>query len=376
MRAVLIFSLAIVMLPLSGCDIFIDNFGGEHMPCREHNDCEEGYECVQQTCVTVDSISGITHSIDGSGVIGSLAMSHVGDDKIWLATSTSVMSASTYVTQVWKVDSAGNIPLRKDLDTDGHQSMVSSMAFLEAKYELLSADSEGVQKWTSISTSPLMAEVSNEHDLLFGNTNGSWTLIVNQTNGNLRLVNGVGEVSIGAGTHTGDSVNTAAFNPTANRPAFVTAGKSILQWNCMNDPCSSLSDGGQPIAFDDYDITSIDYHPSGNFLAVVLDSTHSNELKILDLNMEYTDYWDGGESGYTTLAFSPDNNSWLAVGRYDGAIEIWDCETDSNCYVYRVFDNLGTAVENIAFSPNGQYLAASSEGMFVVYDLEQIFPTQ
>jgi len=93
MRAALIFSLAIVMLPLSGCDIFIDNFGEEHMPCREINDCIDGLECVQQTCVTVDSISGITHpahALPRSGRSIALVISRYV--KIWILTGTRAWS--------------------------------------------------------------------------------------------------------------------------------------------------------------------------------------------------------------------------------------------------------------------------------------------
>jgi WD40 repeat protein len=376
MKAALIILSAIVMLPLCGCDIFIDSFGKEHMPCREPNDCQGDLKCVQQTCVKSDSQSGVTHNVD-NGDITSLAMSHDGDSGIWLATSTSATNAGTFVTQVWEIDSPNNVPLVKSLDIDtGHKTEVGSMVFLEAKYTLLAADGAGVRKWLDIMNDPGMMDVSTEFGQVFGNKMGSWTLAVHGGTGNFGLIDSVGVMASATGTHTGGSVNVAAFNPVTYEPTFVTAGKNISEWYCVNTDCSSISSAQQPVVFEGGQITSIDYHSGGNFLAAVLDGPDLNELKVLDQEFGVNDWWNGGESGYTVLAFSPMDYHWLAVGRYDGAVEIWDCHNESNIYVFRVFDNLGNAVEHIAFSKDGRYLVASSGGNFVIIDVDQALPQQ
>lgn len=36
----------VALLPLGGCDIFLDDEGGEGMPCSEPNDCQKGFVCA------------------------------------------------------------------------------------------------------------------------------------------------------------------------------------------------------------------------------------------------------------------------------------------------------------------------------------------
>lgn len=40
----------ITVFPLCGCDIFLDDVGGDGMPCYEQNDCQKGFICDQNLC--------------------------------------------------------------------------------------------------------------------------------------------------------------------------------------------------------------------------------------------------------------------------------------------------------------------------------------
>jgi WD40 repeat protein len=117
-------------------------------------------------------------------------------------------------------------------------------------------------------------------------------------------------------------------------------------------------------------ILNIAYSLDGNLLAI---SCMNEEERILDLNTgkELLRIEDGGAGfssmeGEFPLAFSPDNKK-LAVGYVGGTTKLWDLVTGKE--MISVFNDSSMLVNFVAFSPDGNKLAAVTDDAVSVFDV-------
>ena len=133
----------------------------------------------------------------------------------------------------------------------------------------------------------------------------------------------------------------------------------------------------------------------GLYLAV---GGQDNTLKVWDLTTKQelfsvTDAHGPGiigfvHSGIISIDFSPDN-TLMATGGADGYVKIWDLNTAETIYEWRAdprnnlwegYKQYANGVTSVTFSPDGQYLAASTDsnqdelgnfdgGLIKIYDL-------
>lgn len=147
-----------------------------------------------------------------------------------------------------------------------------------------------------------------------------------------------------------EAVLVAAFNPDASQVATATEGGSVRIWATESgSPLSSNLEHSSPV-------TSVHFHPSKPLL---LSGTQSGTVHLWDLESTKEVHPNSLEKfdTLTGLQFSPDGSSFLACGRYDRKIRVF--ETRSGKIKHR--GNINRSNFEIArFSPSGERIAMAT----------------
>jgi WD40 repeat protein len=159
----------------------------------------------------------------------------------------------------------------------------------------------------------------------------------------------------------GCTVEAVAFHPNGQ---LLAAGG--IDWLATGG-----SDGGialwdlnerAEVALFDCGVTSLDFHPSGRWLA---SASLANSLCIWDVDgRQMLAELTGHDDLVTCVRYSPDGR-WLASGSDDRTLRLWDAATLKPA----AFADLDTQIKTLAFSPDGRYLFTGN-GNTTCYQLE------
>jgi WD40 repeat protein len=144
-----------------------------------------------------------------------------------------------------------------------------------------------------------------------------------------------------------------AFHPSGERLASAGWDGSIRLWNATSGSETAVLRDPQTAT-----IYSVAVNPSGEFLAALC---RDNTVRLWDVATGRqlhrwtipTDTWLDGR-----LAFSPVGNL-LAAASKDGTVHVWNVQTRASWAVLRGHSD---AVHDVAFSPDGRWLASAGAG--------------
>jgi WD40 repeat protein len=143
------------------------------------------------------------------------------------------------------------------------------------------------------------------------------------------------------------NVNGLAFRPGGLQLAAAGNDGAVLLWDVEsgNSVGTLPSEGRRAVA-------AVAYSPNGKLVA---SGGLDQSVKIWDAATHRELFtFNGHAAGLTCLAFRPDSLR-LASGSEDGVVKIWDATTGSEST--RVAAERGTRLTNLAFSPEGRWVA-------------------
>jgi WD40 repeat protein len=159
--------------------------------------------------------------------------------------------------------------------------------------------------------------------------------------------------------HTG-AVNAVSFSADGSLFATASSDKTVKVWDTLTgQELLTLSGHNESVM-------GLSFHPNGTFLAT---ASTDGTARIWDLTKRSYESIQGQGVRVFDVAYNPDGSK-LAVGYGDGRTVVWDM---SSLESLTLFDGVhSNPVSNLAFSPNGKWLAtsSSSDGISILWDLE------
>jgi WD40 repeat protein len=146
-----------------------------------------------------------------------------------------------------------------------------------------------------------------------------------------------------------EHVQSAVFSPDGKQVAAVTRNEAIQRWETSTGkPLPALAEGLR-------DVTCLAYSPEGHYLAAGFGGSRSIVLWDVRSGAKMIEFDEEG-SLINALAFSPDGQTIFA-SHEDGKVRYWEVRTGKN---RRAFSLHHEAVISLAASPDGRLLATAS----------------
>jgi len=295
-----------------------------------------------------DDVRALVFSLDGRTLVSA------GDDQRIL---------------LWDVDSK-----RETARLTGHRGDVRALALApEAKLLASGAEDDTIRLW-SLPDGRELATLKGHDDDVLGldfSADGR-TLASGSADRSVRLWDLRSREPLGVLKGHSGEVHSVRFNPEGRLLSSASTDKTLRAWDYESrKEVRSLVEASARWG----DLFAFDFHPDGRLTATVIKEVTRargrrgrrggiQETDFIQLRDGKTGEERGRLSGHlesiSDVAFSPDGR-YLASGSYDHSVMIWDVQTQQRA---SVINSHGPVTDldrlyAVAFSPNGRFLAAA-----------------
>jgi len=156
-------------------------------------------------------------------------------------------------------------------------------------------------------------------------------------------------LELGKFTGHEDKINSIAFSPDGKILATASDDNTARLWNVNGEP-------KQLVFFTRHqdNVKSIIFSPDGKTLATASDD---KTVKIWNLNGKELLTFKGGELGFNSPVFNPNNSKMLATPSDDKTVKLWDLKGKE----LQTFEDQKEEVTSVIFSPDGKIIASGSK---------------
>jgi pre-mRNA-processing factor 19 len=174
---------------------------------------------------------------------------------------------------------------------------------------------------------------------------------------------GTGKVAATLSGHK-KKVTSVLFHPEKEMVFTASADKTARVWLASGGDYATASQ----ITCHKDEVTGLTLHATGEFFVT---SSLDNSWGFHDIaagTCLVQKYDDSVKKGFTSAMFHPDGLI-LATGTGDSKIRIWDIKEQNNVAAFEGHDN---AVQTLAFSENGYYMASGDGSAVKLWDLRKL----
>ncbi|WP_242051242.1 WD40 domain-containing protein [Nostoc spongiaeforme] len=280
-------------------------------------------------------------------IVSEVAFSH--DGKILASAS------SDNTIKLWNLTTG-----KKILTLTGHQSGVSSIAFSPDGKTLASGSADRTIKLWNLTTGKKILTLTGHQSWVnsIAFTQDGKTLASASADYTIRLWNLTTGKQISTMTGHQSRIRQIAFSPDGKTLASASRDYTIRLWDMTTSKQISTLTGHR-----DEEFNSVAFSPDGKTLASASDYS---TIRLWDLSTGKESTLTGHKSGVNSIAFSPDGKT-LASASSDNTIKLWNLSKGKEISTLTGHQDL---VFSTTFSPDGKTLAsASSDNTIKLWNL-------
>jgi eukaryotic-like serine/threonine-protein kinase len=235
----------------------------------------------------------------------------------------------------------------------GHSSYVNSVAWSPDSKRIASASSDHTaQVWDASNGGHVLTYRGHSADVLtLAWSPGGQYIATGSLDTTVQVWNPLNGATLYTYRGHSDAIFDLAWSPDGKRIASVSSDGTVQIWDALTGQRVVTYTGSSTLRGGIAASNAVAWSPDGQFLAL---GGPGSAMLINPATATVIGYYGphGGDS--YAAAFSPDSN-YLAVGRDDTTVEIWDIATNTNVYTYS--GHTGN-IFTLAWSPDGKRIAS------------------